>query len=502
MIKFNKDYFESRVRIAERLFEENLYEDCINYMEKTAFFGWHNFSGYYKSEKLEILLSKIQEKVLPEISIKKSEKKSNTILHIASELYTEGGHSKLLYTWIKNDQSKKHSILCTRQSVKEIEDVTAYYLKNSSDLDHLSVHASSKIESAKLLQNEVQKDYDIIMLHVHPDETIPSIVFSQKSIATPVCLVNHADHTFWLGTSIADLVLQIRESNIVLDSQRRGIPVERQVFLPIPIENLLTENNDATKKNDQILQLLSTGTPYKYNPNSSYNFLKEAYRIVEENPNVIFNVVGIDQESDYGKEYRHERLVLHGIIPAQALAEIEKNTAIYVEGFPMASFTALLQAALQNIPFALHYNPLPLFKLFSDRIDDGIVYPDNLEEWHQNVKNLIRDQQYRNNIGKRQHQYILNNFSIKVWKSRVKEIYLLTEKVNHSFHPPSKDTYYDGDNEKLLAALDNRTLPHFSFTQKLSLGGKYFVYQMSKHKNPYALYLNPTKVFKYFIFKK
>ncbi|AYN00495.1 hypothetical protein [Chryseobacterium sp. 3008163] len=76
MIKFNKDYFESRVRIAERLFEENLYEDCINYIEKTAFFGWHNFSGYYKSEKLEILLSKIQEKVLPEISIKKSEKKA------------------------------------------------------------------------------------------------------------------------------------------------------------------------------------------------------------------------------------------------------------------------------------------------------------------------------------------------------------------------------------------------------------------------------------------
>ncbi|WP_312760842.1 hypothetical protein [Epilithonimonas sp.] len=497
IISSNKQYFDSSVRIAQKLFQEKLYEDCISYIQKTAAFGWFNFSGYYKSEQLEILLAKIQEKILPISSHQKKHAKTNRVLHICSEVHGSGGHSKLLYNWIKNDNSKKHSIVSTRISIEQLENVSQIYLDDISNLDLISVKSHSKIESVKLLNQLPLNDYDAIILHIHPDETITNIVFSQKDITTPVLFVNHADHVFWVGVSIADTVLQIRESNIAIDSERRGIAAERQVFLPIPIE-ASSELNDETNYNGDTINILSTGTSYKYNPNEKYNFLREAYKIVEENQNVIFNIVGLRPDSAYAKEYLHERIVLHGGVSASQLADIEKNSHIYVEGFPMASFTALLQVALQKIPFVLHYDPLLLFKLFSEHPDNAVIYPKDLNQWHDNLKALIRDKKYRIESAEKQYDYILNNFSIDVWKSKVAEIYEMFDNQPHSFWFPTKDVFYNGDNEKLLVTIDKQKFSHYDFTEKLSLRGKLFVWLMARDKNININYGGKKKLIRYF----
>ncbi|MBB6371669.1 hypothetical protein [Chryseobacterium shigense] len=499
----NKVYFESCIRTAQKLFEENLYEDCINYIEKTASFGWFNFSGYYKSGPLELLLTEIQQKILPTASHQQKTGKTNRILHICSEVYTSGGHSKLLYNWIKNNSSNTHTILSTRLSLEEMKEISNFYLKGSIDVEHVSVKSSSKIESVKLLNGQPLNDYDIIALHIHPDETITNIILSQKDITTPVCFINHADHVFWLGTSVADMVLQIRESSIAIDVERRCILKERQFFLPIPIEtaNEIKEEEETTTDETHVINLLSTGTAYKYNPNEHYNFLREAYKIVEENTDVIFNIVGINSDSDYAKEYRHERIVLHGIVSSQKLAEIEKETDIYIEGFPMPSFTALLQAALRKIPFALHYNPLSAFRLFSDNNEHHIVYPKNLDEWHSNIRMLIQDAKYRTETSQKQQEYVLNNYSIEVWKSRIQELYQIMDNKKHAYRMPDPDRYYDGDNEKVLVTVDKRRLSHYRFTEKMSLTGKYFVYKMTKLKNPNIDYFHKKQLIKYFLKK-
>ncbi|MBV6880921.1 glycosyltransferase family 1 protein [Epilithonimonas ginsengisoli] len=503
IIYSNKQYFDASIRIAKRLFEEELYEDCINYIQKTACFGWFNFSGYYKSEQLEILLAKIQQKILPSSSHPKKNNKNNKVLHICSEVHVSGGHSKLLYNWIKNDTSKKHSILSTRLSADDLKAVSETYFEDISDIEFFSVKSNSKIESVKLLNEQPLNDYEVIILHIHPDETITNIVFSQKGITAPVWFINHADHVFWLGTSIIDIVLQIRESNAAVDEERRGISAERQFFLPIPVENKGELNEETINdKIDKKINILSTGTSYKFNPNEKYNFLQEAYKIVEENPEVVFNIVGLRQDSDYAKKYEHQRIILHGGVSASTLASIEKNTHIYVEGFPMASFTALLQTALRKVPFVLHYDPLPLFKLFSEHQEYAIIYPKNLQEWHYDLKKLIRDQKYRIETLQRQYEYISNNFSIAVWKTRVANLYQQNNAQTHAFWQPTSDAYYNDDNEKLLVTIDKRRLSHYDFTEKLSIRGKYFVYLMSKSRNANINYGGRKKLLGYFFNKQ
>lgn len=498
LLKSNKKYFEQSIWVAEKLFKEKLYEDCINYIEKTAYFGWFNFSGYYKSERLETLLLQIQIVILPTNIVEKKNKKNN-VLHICSEISISGGHSKLIYNWIKNDNSKTHTVLSTRQSVEEIRDISNFYISDKLNIEHLSVKSSSKIESAKLLHNELLKNYDIIILHIHPDETLTNIVLSSASIVTPVYFVNHADHAFWLGTSISDFILQIRESNITLDAVRRDININRQFFLPIPVENNF--KNDEILEGDcagnNFINLLSTGNAYKYKPTKNYNFLQEAYRIVNENENVIFNVVGISPSSFYGQKFNHKRLILYGNISILALEEIEKKTDIYIEGFPVPSFTALLQLGFRKKPFALHYKPLTLFKLFSDSLNHGIYYPDSLEEWHYNIKKLISNLDYREEIAEKQYTYISNNFSIKVWKILVEKLYNNSKNVSHSVWKLSSDIFYSGENEKILVKMDNRKISHYSNTENLSLLRKYFVYRMSKERNDNVEYYGRKNIIKY-----
>ncbi|CAM2919062.1 hypothetical protein DRF59_03020 [Chryseobacterium flavum] len=501
LLNSNRKYFDSCILIAQRLFKEELYEDCINYIEKTASFGWFNFSGYYKSEHLETLLTKIQKKIFPLSSQPKKKEKTNKILHICSEIYTSGGHSKLIYSWITNDKLKKHTILSTRLSVDEIAAISKFHLPDFNDLEHLSVKSPSKIESIKLLNQLPLNEYDVILLHIHPNETITSIVLSQEAITTPVCFINHADHVFWLGTSISDVVLQIRESNISIDAERRGIPKERQLFLPIPVMSSININEKPTIDHNNTINILSTGTAYKYKPNEQYNFLREAYKTIEENPEVIFNIVGINPDSSYAQEYQHKRIIYHGIVSSSDLAELEKKTDIYVEGFPMASFTALLQTALRKIPFILHYKPLPLFKLFSENKEYCIRYPEDLQEWRQTLNKLIREKKYREEIAQKQYNYILNNFSIEVWKSRKTELYHSLAKKSHRIWQSTSDKYYNGDNEKLLVTIDKRQFQHYSFTERMSLIGKFLVYKISRHKNININYFSKKQLLKYFFNK-
>ena len=496
----NKEYFDSCVQIAKQLFKDDLIDDCINYIEKISSFAWHNFSGIYKSEILEGLLCKIQEKLLVpfERQNKTEDNPNGKILHICSEIHTAGGHSKLLYNWIKLDKNREHTILCTRFSTERIIAISKNYTTDFSNLKHQSVIADTKINSVRLLNELITDDYDLIVLHIHPDEVITNIVLSQASITIPVCFVNHADHTFWLGTYISDLILQIRKNNILLDVERRGIPVERQVFLPIPIDIKLREKE---KYETKILYLLSTGTAFKYQPKEGYNFLEEAYRIVEENHQVIFNIVGIDGDSEYAKKHQHDRINFHGQITSTKLKEIEEITDIYVEGFPTPSFTALLQVAMMKIPFILHYKPLPVFRLFDDCEAEAIIYPENIQDWRGMIQKLISDEKYRLEVTEKQHSNILYSYSKENWMHRLENIYNKTDKLTHSFLKPSKDYYFYNENEEILVTIDNKKFPHFRYTENLSIKGKLYVYLKSMKRNKNITYFGTKNLLKYFFSK-
>ena len=133
LIKENNKYFQKSIKIAKMLYNEHLYEDCINQIEKSAQFAWLCFSGYYRSNISENLLNTIGSEIIYKESslIKKNTSDSFKILHVCSTLYETGGHTKLLFNWIENDQENDHSLVSTRLNEEELLGLSRFYSKKS-----------------------------------------------------------------------------------------------------------------------------------------------------------------------------------------------------------------------------------------------------------------------------------------------------------------------------------------------------------------------------------
>ncbi|MFL8467501.1 hypothetical protein Q3395_20905, partial [Clostridioides difficile] len=50
----------------------------------------------------------------------------------------------------------------------------------------------------------------------------------------PILHVNHYDSTFWLGTSIADIVIDFSETSQLITLDKRGI--DKSEILPMPLK--------------------------------------------------------------------------------------------------------------------------------------------------------------------------------------------------------------------------------------------------------------------------
>jgi len=493
----NNKYFKKSLEIVKTLYNKKLYEDCINKIEKSAEFAWFNFSGYYRSNYLENILNKIGSEIIysKDKIISKSKNQDFEILHISSELSSTGGHSKLLFNWIDNDTDSKHTIVSTRQTVNDLNNIIKNNIKSTESVNLFSVYSDSKIDSAKELNQLLFKGYDLIILHTHPDDVIINLVLSNPNLEIPVYMVNHADHVFWLGASVIDVLLQIRESNIKVDTIRRQI--SQQFFLPIPIENQEIKNID---EDSEIINILSTGSYYKYLPNEEYNFLEEMFKIASRYDNVKINIVGISSDSDYALKYTHDRIIYHGLLSHEMLNEIENKSDIYIEGFPMPSFTALLKPALKKIPFQLHYNASEVFSLFIDSENDYIIYPKNVEDWRSNIYQLIEDKSYRCNVTENQYRYVKDRYELIHWKNKIYQLYLNSKKLSHQINKFNDDVFLDGRNEEIVSILDHGGLQikHFGFTENLNFINKLKVafYSLNKNRN-----IDYTPGIKFYLFK-
>ncbi|TWP30652.1 hypothetical protein ETU09_01230 [Apibacter muscae] len=482
MISQNKKYFDSCIITARALLKEGLYHDCILYLNKLVSFANNNFIGYYANWELEELLNILGSKIIPDNSknnIREKKKNDLSILHIVSEIYPTGGHTKLLFNWIELDEDNIHSVITTRMTIDALIDVSQKYPLNKK-INYQELQEKEFI--AKIIElNQSVKNYDRIILHIHPDDIIPVIALSDKNIQTPVLFLNHADHLFWVGISIVDCLVQIREINIILDKLRRKANFQK--LLPIPIYNKKLEISRSIKytKKEGDLYLLSTGSEYKYKPYNGYDFFKAAYSIVEKYDNVHFFIAGVSDKSSLVQEYLHPRIYYLGNV--LNLSEYEDICDIYVEGFPIPSFTALLQVALKKKYIHLIYNPVNLFRLFNDNPKYDLVYSKSYDEWINSLEQVIESSATRERKMTNQYTYINSIYNIKNWIIMLNDIYDSTKDIVHKIREKEDDTSYFTEDEELLSSLHKDVkYTHYAYCEKLSLYEKIKLVWRGKNK--------------------
>jgi len=455
----NKKYLDVSLSIAAKMVKDKEYEAAANYAGTLANFAWQNCTGYYANWQLEGILNDIGQHV-EEIGYKA--KSGNTggklnVLHIATELYNSGGHTKLLLNWVKNDISNNSRILVTRQTIKELPEKNI----KSCGLDmsyFISLEEKANILDKATELRKIANGYDCIILHTHPDDVIAVMALSSTNLP-PVAFLNHADHIFWIGASVSDLVLQIRAVNIKIDEVRRKLT--NQFFLPIPVpdDTVETEYVQVRKElsvDENTILLLSTGTEYKFVPTPQYNFFKHVIEVLDKHKNAVLYIAGVSADSALATEYAHKQIVYLGEI--NDLYRYETACDIYLEGYPVPSFTALLQAGKKGKPVQLMYDPLPVVAFFDDHTP-GFKYPTQ-DKWEAELELMISDTTHREKLKGQQQEYFKTFYMNESWQTRLHEMYKMLLGTRHKVYKHNGSQFYNTANENYLSALNYNNIPY------------------------------------------
>lgn len=339
-------------------YETNVYEK-IKIIRGIAKFSAFNETGKYSDDFLEKQLIAcgnnnihFNNDCMPE---------ADTYLHVMTEAGQIGGHTRVVKNWIEFDTKRTYSILFTSQN-RPVPKFLADLVEKSGGKIYRLVGKNPLKQTKQLL--EISKKFEKIILSTHMYDPIPILAYSNKNWKTPIYLYNHANFRFWLGVSVADMVLDLSMDDKDRSIQKRGIKNTR--VLPIPIKETIKVvgkviDYNLIKQKYQIPNeakvITSMADDYKYTIVKKYNFPKFLKNILTYDDNIYFVVIGGDpKEGKWRKVVKNKRVKILGRKKMEEVEEILNITDVYVDSFPFPSYTCCLEAVSKNIPVVCYEN--------------------------------------------------------------------------------------------------------------------------------------------------
>jgi glycosyltransferase involved in cell wall biosynthesis len=417
-------------------------EDVLRKIEQAALFAGRFHTGRFADGAIENValeigadLDKLAAGIdgfdLP-VACKDSRRR---VLHVTPQVLGIGGHTRMLYHWVRYDTSSCHSLVLMDQGDKPIPSWLSEALQCSGGNLVVFLPNSSLLQKARWLREIARGHADLVLLHHGFSDVVPTVAFAARQ-CPPVVVLNHADHLFWLGSSVADMVINLRTAGSEHSEKRRFISYNTVIPIPLALPVKQVSRLDARRAlgipEDQVM-LLSIGRDIKYWPCGSYDFVATANKILDRQPSAQLYIVGESAKgiAPYLRNVIHDRLHFIGSIEEPSLYRAAAD--IYIESFPFGSQTALLEAALSGLPVVPAY--APLFQLLvanDDALQDILTNPRYEQEYVERVELLIQKPNQRVALGKKLRQRLLIGHVGEGWLDRLSAIYLETDQLIHN----------------------------------------------------------------------
>lgn len=384
LIAENRDAFDSLVAHAARAVGQSKFQIAAARLQSAARFAWYSYPGAFRSLELEALAARIS-RDLP-APTRRSEGLEGHVIHVLTQAYAAGGHTRLAWRWIENDAGHVSSVVLTgQQGIPVPPQLLAAVEASGGQIISLGDESSSLVMRAARLRQIAESGVAGIVLHVHPYDVVPSMGLAD--VDTTVVFLNHADHVFWVGGEIADVVADIRPAGQQLSLTQRGVEPERSTILPIPLASP-PRSDDKHAARDRLglpadaLVVLSIASGYKYGALPGHHFADIHLAFVLAHPEVRLIVVGPESKDRWQEvsEATGGRFSAVGIVD-----DIESYYAaadIYVDSIPFASLTSLLDAAARGLPVLALNETVADSVLTSNDIslvDKGVHYSDRTD---------------------------------------------------------------------------------------------------------------------------
>jgi hypothetical protein len=425
---------EQLTRLAERLADRRRHAAAAACAQIAAHHAFTNHSGVFASPRLERVLRIVGTATIRRAPRADSGHPPRRVLHVLTYARPTGGDTRFVWRWIQADPGRRHSVVVTKQGDRDVPLPLKLAVEGCNGRLHLlPTPLGALIENAQRLA-DIAREADVVALHLFPDDVVPALAFADAAASPTVVFVHHSDHTFWIGSSVTDLVAQLRDPDASFLRTRRGLDLERLATLPIPLEPpVRSAAQDEAKRRlgyatDDVL-LLTIASPFKYQPIAGPSYLEVMVRVVGAHRNVHLLAVGPD---DAG-EWRDASKATGGrIVPLGGrfdTAQYYEAADVYVDSFPFSSITSLVEAGAYGVPsvsFCPHHAEARLLCAGAPGLVPKLLRECRIDEYESTLSRLIENAAARTELGEATRSAVLASHSGVGWKAALEEVYRRT----------------------------------------------------------------------------
>ncbi|WP_155831212.1 glycosyltransferase 61 family protein [Hyphomicrobium sp. 802] len=347
---------DNLVRQAKAQFKNNDYLASAVSLQGAAETAWHKHAGMFFSAEIESLLVEMAKKITPfRARQAKQAGGPERVLHVLTQGYNIGGHTRLVWRWIEKDSSRQHSVVLTQQGEWPKPHCLDMAASKSGGKLVLLECSKNLLQLAQELR-DIGEQFDYIVLHQHPFDVVPFLAWGSGIDRPPIIHFNHADHVFWIGASLVDINAEYRASGQKISIARRGLGDRQIMRLPIPLPNPLTRLRSKAEAKVQLgipaddFLALTVASELKFHPIHAFDYARVHGPLLGRCEKLRFLVVGPSPHADYWKNLYASSGGRIQAVGTQGSTDVYLEAAdIYLDSTPIGSLTSMLEAALAGI---------------------------------------------------------------------------------------------------------------------------------------------------------
>jgi hypothetical protein len=311
--------------------------------------GWSRPSAALTAPALEAMLHEIGCEHVPG---RPSDRAGDArVLHVLTEAYSTGGHTRVLERWVQRDR-RRSTVVLTDQRLALPDELTGDLAASGATLVP-SLPGGDLLERARALR-ALACDHDLVVLNVHMHDVLPALAFADPTGRPPTIFFEHGSHNLWIGAGAADVFACIRDLEVQNATELRGIPSHRVRHLPLPAADRVLPPRDAARQQlglaPETPVIATVASPWKVRPTLEPTFQQLCGDLLAANPEATMIVVG-PGGSDIWREALQRsggRLQLPGRVddigPLLAAADV------YFDSWPVSGSTTILDVAAAGLP--------------------------------------------------------------------------------------------------------------------------------------------------------
>ena len=298
---------------------------------------WAVDKGVYDDPELEDILTG---RCMDIVQIGEADLPSKDCIHLISEPYLIGGHTRLMEQ-LATMHVEKPDLLITRQSDERAIERTRSFFNECASLQP----GTPLQKVAEII--ECLKSYKRVVLHIHPDDIVAVIACRiLKTISgAKIFFVNHADHVFTYGSTVADVYFEISTFGLHRD-MKKTISGDKS-FLGIPLSTQLVLKKHRLPDKEDALNFFSAASPFKFKPVKGYDSRPTIQRVLSEFKRSTFWIVGANPYTNiwwWPLKLRYwSRFKILSSVPYASYLTLLEKADFYVDSYPTPGGTAFAE---------------------------------------------------------------------------------------------------------------------------------------------------------------